>query len=149
MLAPDLTYSFRMPKDVSGPTFEILSRDASISDTSTTVTFTLDDLPKDRLLILSNIQVHANPGAAQGMDNIRAFGTTPAGQMFGIARLNEPVVAGLTRSLNWQGQVYIMGGGRGTNQVTIVGGFDSGVAANVITVGIHGLVIPRANAAAF
>jgi len=149
MLTPDLTYSFRAPKDVSGPTFEVLTRQFDLSDTSATLIFTFDDLPKDRMLVLSNVAILANPGAGQSVIGMGLHGITAAGMQFDISRFAQAIVADLTESFNWQGQVFITGGGRGTTCVRITVSFSSGVAANTCAVGIHGVVIPRANAGPF
>jgi len=149
MLAPDLTYAFRQPKDVSGPTFEAMSRTGDTAATSNNLTFTVDGLAKDKLLALSNVCVVAIPGATQGVISISLSAMTPALLSFDIARFNEALVADLNRQLTWAGQVYLLGGGPGSNQITVAASFDAGVASNRMIVGLHGVVIPRANASPF
>jgi len=149
MLAPDLTYSFRQPKDTSGPTFETFSRQATVSDTSASLTIAVSDLPKDRMLALSNVTILGQPGLTQGVSSMRLHGTTPAGLSFDIFRFNEPLVTDLQRSLNWQGQIFLLGGGSGVTILTASGSFDAGVAANNLHIGAFGIVMPRANAGPF
>ena len=149
MLTPDLTYSFRMPKDTSGPTFEVLTRASSQAATNATLTFTMNDMAKDKMFVLSNITCVASPGATQAPLGIVVTGSTQAGLAFEIVRINALAVADQNMNLNWQGQVFLMGGGPGTLCVSVVASFDAGVASNSLTLGIHGVVIPRANAAAF
>lgn len=149
MLTPDLTYSFRQPKDVSGPTFELFSRSATVTDTATAVVFTVTDLPKDRMLVLSNVTVFANPGAGQALSGITVDAVTAARLGFAIARLNPVPLADANIAFNWQGQVFVLGGGADSTLLTVTATFDAGVNANAIVTSVHGVVIPRANASPF
>lgn len=149
MLTPDFTYAFRQPKDVSGPTFEPYLRQGVVQATSGGLTFTLIDLPRDRMLVLSNVVMLGLPGATQACTAFALSATTAAGLQMEIARENFPVVADLRRTLNWQGQIFILGGGLATTLLTAVATFDAGVNQNEIRVGVHGVVIPRANASPF
>lgn len=149
MLAPDLTYSFRQPKDTSGPTFEVFSRILDLTDTAASIINTLTDLPKDRLLVLANVSVLAIPGATQSLSNIIVSTTTAAGLTVEIVRETPVAVADQNRSLSWQGEVFVLGGGLDTIFLTVSGTFSAGVNANRILAGVHGVVIPRANASPF
>lgn len=148
MLTPDLTYAYRQPKDVSGPTFEVMSRQGDESDTATGVTFTLTGLPKDRMLVLSNVCILMIPGATQSVTALSVSATTPAGLVFDISRFNQAAATG-SRSHNWQGEVFLLGGGRGANLLTITATFDAGANSNRLIASIFGVVIPRANAGPF
>lgn len=145
MLAPDLAYAFRQPKDVSGPTLEVLTRQQSSSATATTVTTTIMGVPQDRILILSNVSVRGDPGATQACVAIEVRGFTAAGLLFDIITSNPAIVADLTQVLNWQGQVFLLGRGIGETIVEVNCFYDAGVNANANRVGFHGAVIPRAN----
>lgn len=149
MLTPDLTYSFRMPKDTSGPTFEVFSRHGNESGTAVQVVFTILNLPIDRMLVLSNAVLLGIPGATQGVESLRVEGMTAAGLLFAIARFDEVLVADLNRELTWAGQVFLPGGGPGVTLVRATANFDAGVNSNQLIADFHGVVIPRANAAPF
>lgn len=149
MLTPDFTYSFRQPKDVTGPTFEPLYRQDDQSTAATILDFVLVDLAKDRMLVLSNLTLRARPGAGNTVTSVQLVAFTAARLEFDIARLTPVQAADQDITLNWQGQVFIMGGGANSNLLRARAIFDLGVVPNQMRVGIHGVVIPRANAAAF
>lgn len=128
---------------------EVLSRLATPAATATTVEFTFTDLAKDRMLILSNIAIRADPGATQALTSLQVFGFTPGRLEFDIVRLNPVITADLTQDLNWQGQVYLLGGGTPSNTLRFRAGFDAGVNSNALRIGFHGIVVPRANVAPF
>jgi len=149
MLAPDIAYSFRLPKDVSGPTLEVLSRIATEAGTATTVTFEFSNLAKDRILILNNVSARGTPGATQACTNLVIRAVTAAGLFFDVARNTFVVAADVVQTLNWQGSVFIPGGGTPSTTVQVNADFDAGVASNTVRVSIHGTIIPRANVAQF
>ena len=149
MLAPDLTYGYAYPKDVSGLTFEVYTRSQGLSDTATPLVTTLTDVPKDRLLCLSNVSVVAQPGTGQHVTNIQIQGQTAAGLLFEIAFGERPLTVDRDEVLNWQGQVYILGTGTGNIILQCRVAFDSGVQNNVMGVDWHGIVVPRGNSAQY
>jgi len=149
VLTPDITYSFRRAKDVSGPTFEILCRRLSSATAAAAQTVVISDLAKDKMLVLSNVSLVGIPGATQGVTNMSFSGVTPGGLIFAIARFNEALVADLNRQLSWAGTIYLTGGGAGVDILTFTANFDAGAASNQILVGVHGVVIPKANAGPF
>jgi len=100
-------------------------------------------------MVLSNIAIRATPGATQACNQILVIGFSAAQQDFDVFRERFAAVADQTESANWQGQVYLLGGGRATTCVSVRATFDAGANANSLRVGIHGVVIPRANVGPF
>ena len=149
MRAPGITYAFTSSKDVAGPQFEILSRHDQISASSLILETLITDLPKDKILVLTNVSVAADPGAAQGVVELAIQGVTQAGLNFTIARKLPIGTTGESDELNWDGEVYIQGGGDGATSVRVISVFGTDTNANLSTVGIHGIVIPHGNAGAF
>lgn len=149
MRAPGITYQFASPKDVAGPSFEILSRHLQISTGLVVVETLLTDLAKDRILCFNNAAVRADPGAAQNVIAIQIQGVTQTGENFVIASFDAALTADKIEDLNWAGSVYLLGGGPGTTTLRVFSSYNSGAAANTMTVGLHGIVIPRGNAGAF
>jgi len=147
--APEITYRYIYPKDIAGPTFEIMTRANTLSSSSTALNDDVLGIPKDRTLVLTNIAVQANPGAGFSVGDIQIVGFTAAGLVFVISWQEFTAVADLEQSHNWQGEVYLQGRGIGQPIVRIHSAYSSGAAANVQTFGLHGIVIPRGNAGAF
>lgn len=135
--------------DVSGPTALILSRHFQLSAGATLLEFFFSDLPKDRVLVLSNVSLLAAPGATQAgrAMSIQAF--SQGVENFNIDQRIPLFVADINQVLNWQGEVYIQGGGPGTDTLRIFTVFSAGANANAITVGVHGMIIPRGNLGGF
>jgi len=149
VLAPDLAYSFRVPKDVSGPTMQLLSRRVTVADTATTVLFTLTGVARDMCLILNNASVRLSPGATQTVEMCVLQGTSAAGLQFDIERTLFHTAATQEEALNWTGAVYLLGGGTDNTIIRVSTRFDAGVNSNQIVVNLHGIIIPRANIAPF
>jgi len=145
---PEICYRFIYPKDTAGPTFEIMTRDVDNAATSATVTISITGVPKDRVLVLQNVNMFADPGAGQAVVQQILSGFTPAGLQFTIARTAKAAIADLNDNLNWQGAVYLPGLGDGVilSALTV---YDAGVASNALTFSMQGVVIPRGNSAAF
>lgn len=149
MLAPDIAYAFRQPKDISGPTMEVLCRHLDSAASATVIDLLITDLPKDRMLILGNVTMRGSPGATQHVASLQIIGITAAGLEFDIARLTPVLTADLIQTLNWQGGIYLMGGGLDTTTIRVRGVFNSGTNSNSVRTGIHGIVVPRANVSPF
>lgn len=149
MDAPDSTYRYAYPKDIAGQTFETLSRAVSNTATAAVRTFTFVDLSKDKVLVLTNVSVDGDPGAGQNVVSLRVEGFTAALLGFTIAVVIPPGTADVTEELNWQGAVYLPGGGDGTTQVQIAVVFNAGIASNALRASLHGIIIPRGNVAQF
>jgi len=147
--APEITYRFIAPTDTAGGTFDLLSRQVSQSAGVVTIEILIADLPKDRILVLTNAALTADPGAAQLVVEMKIQGVTQAGLIFDIATDITLGAADIEKSLNWTGSVYIQGGGVGRNTVRAVALFDAAVAANNITFGAHGIIIPHGNVGSF
>lgn len=149
MKAPDIAYRYIQAIDTASPTFEIVSREFVVSASATAVTFSLMGIPGNRVMVLSNLIVVANPGAAQSVIDLNVQFFTGAGQAVDIIHQRGTVTADLTEAMPWQGEIYIPGRGTGNATITVAVNFSAAVAANQIFGGIHGIVIPRGNVAAF
>jgi len=147
--APGITYRFTSPIDTAGPSFEIFSRHLQISTGLVVLEQIFAGLSKDRILVLTNVAVRADPGATQNVIAIQIQGITQAGLNFVIAAFDSLAVADQRETLNWDGAVYIQGGGDDADSVRVFSSYDAGAVANTMTVGLHGIIIPSGNAAAF
>ena len=146
---PGIAYAFQRPTDTAGPTALILSRHFQSSSGITLVEFLFSDLSKDRVLVLTNVSIIADPGAAQGVREIKIQALSQGQENFTIDARIPLNIADQIEVLNWQGEVYIQGGGPGTNTLRIFSFYSAAVAANTMTVGIHGIIIPRGNLGGF
>lgn len=146
MLAPNIAYAFSTPKDVAGPTFEVVTR--TIAETDSVIAITIDTLevPKDRLLVVANICMIANPNAGNGVVNMVASVITAAGQRVQLMNLELPATADAEETLNWQGEVFVLGGGQDTSSLRFYFEFDNALAANQATASYTGIIVPRGNA---
>lgn len=149
MRVPEITYGFASPTDTAGVTFEILSRQFSTSGAANPVLFLLSSFPKDRILVITNIAFAAHPGATQNVEELKIQGVTQAGLIFDIATDVLIHAADEEVSLNWDGEVYIQGGGDGRDSLRVSALFNSGAVANTATIGWQGIIIPHGNAGAF
>jgi len=147
--APEITYRFQYPKDVSGPTFEIVNGTESGSASALTITLDVQNIPKDRILCLSNITMIANPNATNGVVNLVASIITGAQQRIQIINEEFPATADAEETMNWQGEVYILGGGRDTTALRFFFEFDDALAANTAVASWAGVIVPRGNASQF
>jgi len=149
VLVPELAYQFIAGTDTAGPTFQIFSHHEARSTGLVIVDILISNIPKDRILVLNNASMRSDPGVGQNCIELALQGITQAGQNFRIFAFDAPGTADVIEALNWQGDVWIPGGGDGRDSVRIFGSFSSGANANTITVGLHGKIIPRGNAGAF
>jgi len=147
--APGITYRYIYPKDVAGPTFEILSREFNTATTAANITQTLQGIPKDKVFVLTNITAQLSPGATQSVVRMRIQGFTGAGATFDIFALNPLGSADEEHIGVWQGSVYLPGRGENLDTVAMIANFSAGVNANGATFALHGIVIPRGNSSAF
>lgn len=149
MRFPGIAYSFQRPTDVNTPTALILSRHFQISTSSSLLEFLFSDLAKDRVLVLTNVSVIANPGGAQIVLELAIQAFSQGVENFNIDRREPAADPGINKVLNWQGEIYIQGGGPGTNTLRIFTFYDAPILANSMTVGVHGIIIPRGNLGGF
>jgi len=147
--APGITYRFRSPKDTSGPTFEVVTRTLSSSASALAITHDVFELAKDKMLVLSNVTMVANPNAGNGVVNMVLSVFTAAQQRVQIMNIEFPATADAEETLNWQGEVYVLGGGRDTVALRFYFEFDDALAANQVVANWCGVVVPRGNASAF
>jgi len=149
MIVPEIAYRYIYPKDVAGPTFEVFSREVIVADTSTGVSIAITGISKDKILVLSNVILVATPGATQAVGTMNIQGLAGSGSPFDIQHRVTVGTADLVETMEWQGQVFIPGRGEGDTNFTLTVTYDAGVASNSFFGGIHGVVIPRGNAAVF
>jgi hypothetical protein len=150
MRFPGIAYSFMRPTDTAGPTALILSRHQSISGGGLSlIEFFFRDLSKDRILVLTNVALKAAPGLAQFVLDLKIEGVSQGELNFEIMQRTPLRTIDQDEDLNWQGEVYIQGGGPGTDTLRIFASFNSAVAANTAVVGFHGIIIPRGNMGGF
>jgi len=147
--APGITYRFIRQIDTAGPTFELVSRDLNAAASATEVTTTLTGVPKNKILVLSNVSVIALPGATFSCIAIQLAGFTGAGARLLIQQERFAVDADETKTLNWQGEIWLPGRGGTDISVEVEGTFTSGAASNSIFIGLFGIIIPRGNASQF
>lgn len=149
MRFPGIAYSFQRPTDVNTPTALILSRHFQVSTSSSILEFFFSNLAKDRVLVLTNVSVIANPGGAQIVVELAIQAFSQGVENFNIDRREPAADPGINKVLNWQGEIYIQGGGPDTDTLRIFTFYDSPVLANAMTVGVHGIIIPRGNLGGF
>jgi len=149
MRAPGITYRYSYPRDTAGQTFQPLYRHISDSDTATLVTASFAGIPRDKVLVITNVCVECDPGAGQSCTNIVLRAHAPAGIAFNIAMNFFAAAADESRSLNWDGEIFLVGNARDQINVRAFGIFSSGVAANLTTMSLYGVVIPLANVGPF
>lgn len=149
MRAPPITYRYSYPRDTAGQTFQPLYRHISVTAQTAVVTTTFAGIPRDKVLVLSNACVDADPGAAQSCLQIVLRGHAPAGIAFNIRIENFVADADETRSLNWQGEIFLVGNATDQINVRAFATFSSGVAANTTTFSLYGVVVPLANVGPF
>jgi len=147
--APDITYRFASPSDTAGLTLEILSRQFQLSAGQTLIEFFVNDIPKDRVLILQNYSLSADPGGGLIAIEVGIQGITQAGLNFPIAFISPPQAANQILNLNGEPSVWIQGAGVGNNTLRMFALFSASTSANQLTVGINGLIIPHGNVGAF
>lgn len=149
MDAPDVTYKFLYPKDVSGPTFELESVFNSLTLTAASATFSYLGVAKDRVFIVTAVTISGIPTGTESCIRLNAAGITPGGVVFNFLEENFVAVAAQRQSANWQGAVYIGGSGAQNEIVRISASFSAGVLTKDLRSNIHGIVIPRGNIAPY
>jgi len=146
---PNICYRFIYAIDVAGPTFEAIARTLTVADTATIVAINLTGIPKNKVLVLSNVTCFANPGATQGVTAITVSMRGAQGAEVNVASEQFVVVADQNQRLNGQGEIYIPGRGEGNASVGFSAQFDAGVASNQGIFHLNGVIIPRGNVATF
>ena len=149
MLVPDIAYAFSRPTDTAGPTFEILTRQEQISTAALLIEILLTDIPKDRVVVLSNVSMRADPGSGQAIDELAIQGVTQAGLNFDIKSQFVDLANNIRGNLDWQGEVFIQGAGDGNTTLRAFALFDVAAAANLFQCSFHGVIIPHGNVGAF
>jgi len=149
MLVPDIAYRYLYRIDTASPTLEIVSRELSASAAALTVTVALTGVPANKILVVSNLTASCNPGAGLACTFIQMAGFTAAGARYLIHQSNFVTTVDVIQEANWQGEVWSPGRGEGVSSIEITGVFNSLAAANAVTIGLFGIIIPRGNTAAF
>jgi len=149
VIVPDIAYRYIYPKDTSGPTLELYARNAFVTDTSASITINLDEIPKDKCLIISNATINGVPGATQTIDRLQLQGFTHAGVGFNVVDVFPVAAAAQQVAENWQGEVWVLGRGDAGVSFRVIATFNAGVNANSVGLGVTGVLIPRANLSVF
>lgn len=149
MRAPDITYGYTAPTDTAGPTFEVVARTIQLSSGALTIDFNELQLPKDRIFVLTNVSMHASPGATQSVALMFVQIRTQTGVLIDIAREDFVLLANQFQNLNWDGEVYVQGGGPPASSLRLFGQFNADANANLLVASYTGIVIPHGNAGAF
>lgn len=151
MRVPELVYQFVRPLDSAGPTFELYQRRQGPTLFNGIQLFqTFSGIPKDRVLVISNIQITAVPGGAVDVQAIHLRGATQAGRILIIEQLFFPVPASAgdsSRALNWTGEIALLGAGAGNETLSGIVDFSAANAGNSIDMSVFGTMIPRGNIA--
>ena len=148
MFIPDIAYQFTS-KDLTSVFAEILHRGEQVSSTVNSITISLTGIPQDRMLMLSNIAADGVPGATQAVTMILMEVVTHTGLQSALARDRFAGTADLGRTLNWQGQIYVLGQGAGNASALVQVVFDASVNSNTARAAFSGVVVPRGNIAVF
>jgi len=143
--APEIVYRFVTPTDTAGGTIDILSRVERLSVGTLQFTFTVDDIPKDRIIVLTNVALLCEPGPTFDVEELKIQGVTQTGQIFDIATDVTIGAADEEKSLNWQGSVWIQGAGDGNASLRATARVSANTAASAAEVAWHGLIIPHGN----
>lgn len=149
MRAPELTYRYIYRIDTAGPTFEVLARVFNASGAATLVSINLTGVPKNKVLVLTNVTALSNPGATQAVTAITISMFTSAAAQVNVVQETFPVDADENQTLNWQGEIFIPGRGGTFPSVGMSSSYDAGVASNICGFALQGVIIPRGNIATF
>jgi len=142
---PEIVYRFITPTDTAGGTLDILSRAERQSVGTFQFTFVVNDIPKDRIIVLTNVALLAEPALAFLVEEMKIQGVTQTGQIFDIATDVTHGVADEEKSLNWQGSVWIQGAGAGNSTLRATVRVDQNTLASAAEVAWHGIIIPHGN----
>jgi hypothetical protein len=129
------------PRDQQVTWLDPIDLDVETSAAATTVEAAYF-VPFDRILILQNAHLHAQPGAAilTSALTIATFYQTTGNPNF-LTRNDTDVAAGLFANLTWTGSIVVAPGwgvlGRGS--------FGGAAAPNLVNLALHGMLIPVAN----
>ena len=150
MRFPEFLFRLARAPESTGPLVELFARSADItSNFATSLNLGVNGPAKDKVLVVTNMTVDINPGAAQQILRCVISGQTPGGLIWGIHQEGFTEVDAFRTAMNWAGEVAIGGGGVDRSIVIFDAVFDGNVNNNAITVGVFGYVIPRGNIAPF
>lgn len=149
MRVPDILYRLSRAPGALGPLVELFVRRQETSASATSVSSAITGVPKDKILIVTNLSMDLSPGAAQQIIRCVMSGRTPGGQVFAIKQLGFTEVDAFRTGMNWQGEVSIGGGGTDASILLFDSVWDGGANANQQVVSVFGYVIPRGNVAPF
>lgn len=148
MRAPNIAYQFTSPTDTAGPSFEIFNHHERISTGVTLMEFLVGGIAKDRVLVLSNACAFGQPDPVQFIRSIELQYITQAGLNVLFASDFVEEAAGIDKSLNWSGEIWIQGGNE-ANFLRVLIAFNTNALSNTGQVGFSGIIVPRGNAGAF
>ena len=135
MRLPNLLYNFAQLKDITGGLNLLVTREVTLTDTSTLLEISLIEIPADKVLILTTMAAIGLPGAGQAVTTIQFFTNQMAPPSIEFSWSSGDAVN------NWSGEIWVAPG----DQVGAICQFDAGANANTVTCGIHGFMVPRAN----
>lgn len=147
MIVPDITYRYMTATDTSGPTFEILTHFETITSVAIAHVFTLTGVPKDRVLLISNVQIEMNATGTESAEHVAIFARTPAGATANLTQEQFPVVQAGTVNVDWQGQIFVGGSGADNTILQCNAVYDAGVLTKTSHFSVFGVMIPRGNIA--
>jgi len=140
LIVPELTYQFRTAVDTAGGAIDIVMRDAINSGTVTSVVTDIFTVPTSKIFVFTAGNVQGNAGAGQ-VANLVAFQIHPIASELGRVLFVRVRTPALVQEANFSGQLWMPPGSKLSGVAT----FDSGVNSNSVSVGIVGVLIPRAN----
>lgn len=139
MKFPEWLYSL-LPGDAGTQLISIIWREASSAVANASVSVTMFVVPKDKVLVLTNVTGLFDPGAAQGCFERRVMADPPEGTTrYNILHSITGGTADVVTDANWQGEVIIPGGWK----VKVEGTFTAAIAANLVEGEMHGYLVPR------
>lgn len=148
MRVPDIAYRFLWPIDTSGPTLETITRNISQASAASILDQTITGIPGDKILVLTNAFIAAEPNGAQGCVEMHMSVFTGAGSETIFAQRFPTTGTGAEEVLNWSGEIWMRGRDPGGASMRFHTTF-SGALANVMRGAIQGFIIPRGNVAPF
>lgn len=142
---PELVYQFRLPKDTASPTLEQIlygTQDVSAAATTVDTSATPYTCPGDRVAIITQALLKAQPGAAQWCTRLRLM-LNRGGEVFPIAGREGFTAAAAPGYVyyNLSQPIHLHPGW----SLYANGSFNAGAVANFVQICLQGFLIPRGN----
>lgn len=140
MLVPESAYLFTVPKDLAGERLSSVIRNVVNNDASAAVTQVLFQNPRDRVCVISTLNVLVTPWPTQNFTGINlAMRVTGETQQLYIKNLVGAGAAGAQGTLQHTGEFWLPPGW----EVISYTSFNSGALNNEVRSLLIGLSIPR------